>query len=117
MRESALQAAVAQYLAVSLPPDAVSFHVPNEGKRGWRAQRDLKSSGALKGMPDIVIAWQGRGYCLELKAPGKYPSPEQREAHRRLRAAGFPVVVARSLPEVEMALQAWSIPRAARVAA
>lgn len=117
MRESELQQAVAQYLALSLPREAVAFHVPNEGRRGFKAQRAVKVDGTLKGMPDFVIAWQGRGYCIELKAPGKYPTPEQRDVHKRLREADFPVFIARSLVEVEMALRACGIPLSGKVAA
>jgi hypothetical protein len=117
MRERDLQAAVAMFLAHALPVDAVAHHSSNEGKRGWQAQRDFKSSGARAGWPDIEIMWQGRAYFIELKAPKKYPTPEQRAVHAQLKAAGCPVVTVRSLAEVEMTLRHWAIPVKGRVAA
>lgn len=117
MRETELQAAVALFLAYALPSDALSHHASNEGKRGWQAQRDFKRSGAQKGWPDIEIIWRGRAYFIELKAPKKYPTPEQRSVHARLRSAGAEAVTCRSLAEVEMCLRSWGIPLSGRVAA
>ena len=110
MRESALQAAVAQYLAVALPQDAFSVHVPNEGRRGWQAQREFKRSGAKTGFPDLLIIWRGAAHLIELKAQKKYPSPEQRAVHALLNAAGATVHVCRSVAEVEMVLNVLGIP-------
>lgn len=117
MRESELQAAAAVFLNMALPHEAIAHHSPNEGKRGWQAQRDIKRNGMVKGFPDWVILWQSRAYLIELKAPKKYPTPEQRAVHQRLRAAGFPVFICRSLVEIEMALVSVGIPLSAKVAA
>ncbi len=100
MNERTLHAAVARYLDLALPPEAVWHHAPMEGKRGWQAQRDLKVMGAKKGWPDLHILYEGRSIFIELKAPGKYPTPEQRDMHQRLILAGAVVTVARSLEEV-----------------
>jgi hypothetical protein len=115
--EREIQAAVAQFLNFALPADAMFHHSPMEGKRGWKAQADLKSSGAQAGFPDIVILWQGRAFTIELKAPKKYLSPVQKVAHRRLEKAGIPIRVCHSVTEVAMTLADWSIPLSARVAA
>ena len=115
--ERALHVAVAQYLNIALSSDSVWFHPMNEGKRGFQAQRDFKDLGAMTGIPDIVLAHQGRAYTIELKAPNKYPSPEQRIAHQRLRESGVPVVVAHSLTDVVLALESWGVPLRAKVAA
>jgi VRR-NUC domain-containing protein len=117
MRETELQAAAAVFLAHALPSEAIAHHSPNEGKRGWRAQRDIKTNGMVKGFPDWVILWQSRAYLIELKAPKKYPDATQREIHRRLREGGFPVFICRSLVEIEMALVSVGIPLSAKVAA
>lgn len=114
--ERELHVAVMQYLTVALPTDALAWHTPNEGKRGHQAQRDFKDLGSLTGMPDLVVAHQGRAYCIELKAANKYPSPVQRIAHQRLRDAGIPVVVAHSLTDVQLALESWKVPLRAAVA-
>ena len=117
MRERELHGAVVLFLGYALPDGAVLHHSPNEGKRGWNAQRDLKASGARKGWPDLEILWQGRAYFLELKAPRKYPTADQRGVHSLLRAAGCQVCTVRSVAEAEMALSGWGLPLRARIAA
>lgn len=117
MRERELHSAVVLFLGYALPVTAVLHHSPNEGKRGLQAQRDLKTSGVRTGWPDLEIIYQGRAYFLELKAPHKYPSAEQRAVHASLRAAGCEAVTCRSVAEVEMALSGWGIPLRARIAA
>lgn len=108
--EEALQAMWADFLAVTLPVDAVHHHSPNEGRRGWRAQRALKSSGCAAGWPDSEIVYDGRVYFLELKLPGKKPTKLQSERHEQLRRAGAPVGVGTSLAELAAHLVEWGVP-------
>lgn len=115
--ERAIHVQVVDFLALALPSDAMFVHVPNEGKRGFQAQRDFKELGSVTGFPDLIIAHQGRAFCIELKAANKYPTPEQRIAHQRLRDARVPVVVAHSLTDVILALESWGVPLRAKVAA
>jgi len=108
--ESDLQKQVMQYLALALPHDAIAHHSPGEGLRSKRAQGELARSGHKKGWPDIEIVWRGRIYFIELKAPGAYPSAAQREMHKRLMYCDAPVMLCRSLPEVEAQLREACIP-------
>lgn len=117
MKERDLHVAVIQFLSVALPAGAMTHHSPNEGKRGWKAQRDFKDLGSVTGFPDLVIFYAGRVYCLELKAPQKYLSPVQKVAHERLAKAGVPVAVCKSVTDVAMVLSDWGLPLIARVAA
>jgi hypothetical protein len=84
------------------PPLAMIYATPNGQYRpGQRPEPGMKS-----GVPDITLPWAASGYhglYLELKAPGKYPRPEQREWLENLRAAGYAARVARSVDE------AWSL--------
>jgi hypothetical protein len=114
--EEKLQAAVMQYLALALPHDAIAHHSPGEGLRSKRAQGELARSGHKKGWPDIEIVWRGRVYFIELKVPGSYPSAAQREMHKRLMYCDAPVMLCRSLPEVEAALREACVPLRASVA-
>lgn len=100
MSEEAFHVQVAQYLHLALPDGAVWHHSPNEGRRGWKAQRAIKAMGVRKGWPDIEIVWQGRVYFVELKVKPNRPSKAQRETLAALEAAGCPVVVAYRLDEV-----------------
>lgn len=115
MSEATLHAAVAQYLNLALPADAIWHHSPNEGKRGWRAQAAIKREGVRAGWPDIEIVWQGRVYFIELKAPKRNLSPAQKALHPRLRAAGALVMTCRTPEEVETILSLWGVPLRARL--
>ena len=108
--EEDLQARWAAYLGAALPSGALHHHSPNEGRRGWRAQRALKSGGTLAGMPDSMVLWDGRAYFLELKLPGKKPTARQAACHAALRAAGFPVAVGTTLHELAAHLSGWGVP-------
>ena len=108
--EADLQHAVMQYLDRALPPDAVAHHSPGEGKRSKRAQRDLRRSGHKAGWPDVEIIWRGRALFIELKAPGGALDAVQRLMHQRLGYAGAPVVLCRSVPEVEAVVREAGVP-------
>jgi hypothetical protein len=58
----------------------------------------LKGMGMKAGVPDILLAFDGHAYFLELKA-GTYLSEAQKATHEALRAAKCPVAVVRSLDE------------------
>ena len=74
--EDDLQAQVADYLAVALPPGAVVHHSPGEGLRSKAAQGRLVRSGFCKGWPDFEIVWRGRVlfHRIEGGARGFVPS-------------------------------------------
>ena len=65
--ERALHASVVEHLKYVLRPGVVVHHSPNEGRRGWKAQRDIKSHGTLAGWPDLEILHQGQTYFVEIK--------------------------------------------------
>lgn len=50
-------------------------------------------------------------YYVEFKRPGEYPRPDQREIHRRLFAAGYPVVVVWSVSQFRVLLNLLSVLR------
>jgi hypothetical protein len=108
--EEKLQRQVMEFLALALPHDAIAHHSPGEGLRSKRAQGELVRSGHKKGWPDIEIVWRGRIYFIELKAPGGYPSAAQREMHKRLMYCDAPVMLCRSVDEVESQLREATIP-------
>lgn len=115
--EREIHVAVIAFLTVAMPTNSMWCHCPNEGKRGWKAQRDFKDLGSVTGFPDLVLFHAGRAYCIELKAPKKYLSPAQKLAHERLTRAGVPVAVCKSVTDVALVLSDWNIPTIARIAA
>ena len=111
--ERVVHTSILHWLRNVLPGSAFIAHTPMEGRRGWKSQRDLKALGAVAGMPDLGVIWDGCAYFLEVKrpAPSKtYPSKAQRACHAKLEAAGAKVAVVRSIEDARDALKAWKIP-------
>jgi len=70
------------------PELALLYHIPNEGRRGWKAQRAVKRGGVLKGIPDICLPVARCGFIglyIEQKREGEKPTPEQLRIARKLR--------------------------------
>ncbi len=108
--EESLHRAVADYLRLALPDEAVWHHSPNESKGSvaWNVKR--VALGMRAGWPDIEIMWQGRAYFIELKAPNKYLSPVQKKTRNALLKAGSPFALCRSVDAVEGTLRGWGMP-------
>lgn len=109
--EEQLQKAVFAYLDVALPRDAVAWHTPNQ--RGTRKRWEnalLKGLGVRKGIPDVLVLWNGRLHCVELKAPGRKATQTQLEMAEQLKLAGGVWISATSLDGVVGALLGWGIP-------
>jgi hypothetical protein len=107
--EQRLQRAVADYLAWTLLPPTWFTAIPAGGGGELRG-RILKGMGLRAGVPDILIVHEGRAHWVELKSARGSLSEAQRTTHSALTATGCPVVVCRSLEEVQGALWAWGIP-------
>lgn len=108
--EQALQKMLLHALGFMLPRDHLLIHVPNGGRRSPTEAAIFAGLGVLKGMPDLVLFWAGRAYCMELKAGRGQLSDNQLAAHCRLRRAGIPVAVVRSLPDAIAFLRDCEIP-------
>ena len=103
--EEALQRAVASYLDLALPHDAVWFHPPNGGARSKAEAGIFKAMGVKAGVPDIIVIYRGRVVCIELKAPGGTCSPAQKLMHAQLSAAGALIYTATRIEDVESFLR------------
>src|SRR6185312_13501021 len=99
MREAQLHKEVADFLAVALRPPTFWTTFP-AGGGGLVRGRQLKRAGLKAGFPDLLIIHEGKAFGIELKAPGKYLEPHQREMHAALLLAGMPVYTARSKEEI-----------------
>lgn len=67
--------------------DRLLFAVPNGGKRSLTAGGKQKAEGLTKGVSDIILLRQGRGYnylCIEMKFGKNKQSPEQKEFEGRV---------------------------------
>ncbi len=125
--EEGIQRAVAQYLDMCLPEDAVWWHTPNGGARSKAEAGAFKAQGVKAGVPDVVIVylatkflWQQKGseticdhrmefprmICIELKPPGRTLSKNQKEMKAKLERAGaIYAPVCRSVDDVKAFLE------------
>jgi len=101
--------ACAKALAPDYPDLAGMYAIPNQLVNGRRPV-----PGQLAGMPDICLpVSRGDGIntyltlYIELKMPGKYPRPEQRERHEWLRSRGHAVEVCKSVTATVDLLRAY----------
>lgn len=115
--ERALHLRCHEYLTYAMPRDAFWFHPTSEGKRTPREGAMLKRLGAIAGIPDLIIFWNGFAFGIELKSEDGRITPAQRATHEAMGRAGVRIRVCRSVNEVSDALTAWGIPNRARVAA
>lgn len=86
------------------------FHVPNGGSRGVIEGMQLKASGVVAGVPDMVLLWRGRAYGFEMKTSTGVLSPAQAELHKIWQANGVPVIVVRSLEQFAAAFTSIILP-------
>ena len=113
--EEDFQRDVCKFLPLALPVDAVFFAIPNGGLRSKKTAARLSGQGVRAGVPDLCICWRGRAYFLELKTTSGRMSVDQRNMARVLNYCGCPVMLCRSLPEVEAQLREATIPLRATV--
>lgn len=101
------QCQVAAFLRQNYPD--VCFCATCGGIRtGWKQAKKMKAMGYEAGTPDLIIfasskaegvSWYWAGLLIEMKAPGKTASPEQKAKHEMLKQAGYMVVVCDSAQE------------------
>ncbi|MHB1681608.1 MAG: PDDEXK family nuclease [Bacilli bacterium] len=73
---------------------------------GGRAYK-FESPGS-NGVPDRLVLWPaGKAAFVELKAPGRKPTPLQLAQHRKLEALGFVVCVLDCKDEVDVFVRRW----------
>lgn len=113
MTEDQIHKAIVAYLRRVLPADHILMHARNEGNRGGRKGiidgRRGKEMGVQPGWPDLLIYVDGKGYAIEVKQPGKYLSPFQREVAKQLGVQGIPHAVCRSVDDARNVLAAWGV--------
>lgn len=105
---------IAEYLGWALTSTSYYNTVENSNQQGDRAgyikQAKNKARGVKKGFPDIHILHEGRGYYLEVKAPGNNATDAQKEEHNKLRAAGGIIGIVYSIDDVRIFLKSNNIP-------
>src|SRR3990167_8130944 len=97
--EAQLHRAVAIYIAMAVPHDAVWTTVGHGGGGRIRGAQ-LKAMGLRAGWPDVQILWRGSFLGIELKSDAGRISPAQDETAAAIERAGGEVHLARNLDDV-----------------
>lgn len=116
MTEASLHRQVAKFLDACLCEHVFWSTIPAGGGGRVRGAQ-LKGMGYKAGVPDVLLVHQGRAYWIELKTAKGRVSDAQKETGGHLVIAGCPVVVARSLDDVQDAVITWGIPTRGGLAA
>lgn len=119
-REDPVHISIKNYLRITLPSDWLVHHSRNGGLSKAENGR-AKALGALPGFPDLLIMGQmDHGALLplvlpwfglvEVKTDDGELSSDQRKLHKRLRALGIQVGVARSIEDTRQLVIDWNLP-------
>jgi hypothetical protein len=72
------------------------FHVPNGGSRNKIEASQLKASGVIPGIPDMMLLYNGTIHPMEFKTPTGIISDEQAKVHKAFAAQGITTYIIRS---------------------
>jgi hypothetical protein len=112
LKESDIQIQIADWLRLyESARDFIFMSCPNEGKDRGNVARLMKllRMGLRPGASDIIIFWQGRAYCLEIKTEDGVQSDDQKAFEADCARVGVPYAVARSFDEAREILRIWQI--------
>lgn len=106
--EHKIQCACVRWFRLKYPKlRNILFAIPNGGRRDAVTGKKLKEEGATSGVSDLILLRNNRFYgalAIEMKKPGGYQSPAQKEWQKEVEAMGNKYVVCRSLDEFMKAI-------------
>ena len=99
MSESDIQSAICDYLAYRKHFFYRNNNTPvyDPTRKAFRAMPKYTP----KGIADIIVVHVGRPYFLEVKRPGMYQSPEQKDFQAHAEEAGALYAVVRSIEDTQ----------------
>ena len=122
MSESVIQTQIVAWLSLVARRYGFLFaSVPNEGMMTAALMGSLpksalfgmltkfKKMGMTPGFSDLVIGWQGRMFCMEVKSEKGVQSDGQRTFQQWCSSCGVPYRVVRSLDEAQSVMVEWGI--------
>jgi len=115
--EDDIMRAIAQHIRVRGAPGLVAFHVPNGAKLGGARNKKgiviqaarLKGLGVRPGISDWIFLRRGVFHALEIKAPGKVPTAEQRQFLHEVNDAGGYATWCTGLDPALKILEQWEL--------
>jgi len=76
------------------------FSVPNGGKRDAKTMMDLKATGLVNGVSDLIFLYHSKAFLIELKKDEKAKqSKHQKRWQAQVESSGFQYFVIRSLSD------------------
>jgi len=100
MTEIQIQATSFQWAWNTYPETRLClFHVPNGGSRNKIEAAQLKASGVIPGIPDLIFIWKGHIYAFEAKTQYGKLSDVQKALHDAWKDQGITVSIFRSIEE------------------
>lgn len=112
-QEHKTQKLLVQHIIKCKRPGVEFWHVPNQGKRGYKTTSHLKAMGMRAGVSDLHFLYRGHFYVLELKAKKGSPTAEQTQFISDINAAGGTGSIANSLDSAIGILERWGLIRSA----
>ena len=101
--EHKIQCACVRWFRLKFPKlRNILFAIPNGGRRDAVTGAKLKEEGATSGVSDLILLKSNRfygGLCIEMKKPGGYQSPAQKQWQKDVEANGAKYVVCKSLDD------------------
>lgn len=101
--EHQIQASCIRWFRLQYPQlKNILFAIPNAARRSARNGAYMKEEGMLAGVSDLILLKSNRFYsalCIEMKRPGEYQNPIQKEWQKAVESVGNKYVVCRSLEE------------------
>ena len=82
-------------------PRCVIFAVPNGGSRSVVEAMNLKKTGVLSGVADLIVLMPLKMLFIEVKTDTGKQSPNQIDFKQRVEALGFQYFIVRSLAEFQ----------------
>jgi len=77
------------------------FHVPNGGTRNKIEAMQLKASGVVAGIPDLILIHDSKAYGIELKTLIGKVSDKQIKVHESWKNQGIDTFVIRTFEEFQ----------------
>lgn len=102
--EEAIQVACVDWFRVVYGERYLCFAVPNGGSRNAIEARNLKRSGALAGVSDLIIVSDHDVLFVEMKTKTGKQSGYQKTFQKNVERLGFRYVVCRSLDEFRLTI-------------
>lgn len=104
--EEDIQTACVQWFRLAYP-HYLCFAAPNGGSRNFLEAVNLKRSGVLTGVSDLIIVADHAVLFVEMKTAKGRQQPSQKKFQADVERLGFKYIICRSFPDFKEHVQGW----------